>query len=575
MYRFSHLAVLGFALLGPAGCGRAPAPVPAPATLPAAPREDLRRIVERYWDEHQPLEGAVAVQALADSLAIERRYLAEVLALPPAGLDPAARLTYDIFTRQRQLAIEGFTYPTELLADDPFDGMPLRFARLASDAAERPPMTPAAAGAWLRRIDGYAQWTQVSIANMREGLRRGYTSPKALIERALPPLERLGEDSAENVFYVSLESRAAPRTGLHGAIRDKLLPAYRALHEFLQQEYLPRARVGLALSELPLGPSWYAYRVKCATGSALTPGEIHRIGKAEVERLHTRMGTPPAAAPLAARTGGAAGAGIADGALLLDAYRDLEAHAVTALAVSFSAAPPTDFEIRAGGPWRQDDAPLVYQPAEALPADASPSNPGGSQPAILYVNAAPSAERPAAVLIGSFLEQALPGHHYQMSLQQARTDLPRFRRFGSEPAYVDGWGLYAASLGEELGLYPDDAARAGGLARQMACAAALVVDTGVHSQGWTRAQAEDFLRVQLAVDRPVADLLIDRIAARPADALACTMGELKIQSLRAQAQQALGARFDVREFHAELLKDGAMPLEFLEEKMKTWLETKR
>jgi uncharacterized protein (DUF885 family) len=179
------------------------------------------------------------------------------------------------------------------------------------------------------------------------------------------------------------------------------------------------------------------------------------------------------------------------------------------------------------------------------------------------------------VLIGSFLEQALPGHHYQMSLQQARTDLPRFRRFGSEPAYVDGWGLYAASLGEELGLYPDDAARAGGLARQMACAAALVVDTGVHSQGWTRAQAEDFLRVQLAVDRPVADLLIDRIAARPADALACTMGELKIQSLRAQAQQALGARFDVREFHAELLKDGAMPLEFLEEKMKTWLETKR
>jgi uncharacterized protein (DUF885 family) len=408
---------------------------------------------------------------------------------------------------------------------------------------------------------------------MREGLRRGYSSPRALIERTLPPLERLGEESAENVFYSSLESRAAPRAGLHGAIRDKLLPAYRALHEFLQQEYLPRARAGLALSELPLGAAWYAYRVKCATSSALTPGEIHRIGKAEVERLHARLGALPAAATLAPRTAGAAGgagAPIADGALLLDAYRDLETHALTALAVSFSAAPPTDFEIRAGGPLRQDDAPLVYQPA-----DASPSVSGGPQPAILYVNSAPSAERPAAVLIGSFLEEALPGHHYQMSLQQARTDLPRFRRFGSEPAYVDGWGLYAASLGEELGLYPDEAARAGALARQMACAAALVVDTGVHSQGWSRAQAEDYLHAQLAMDRPVADLLIDHIAARPADALACTMGELKIQALRAQAQQTLGARFDVREFHAELLKDGAMPLEFLEEKMKAWMETKR
>jgi len=153
--------------------------------------------------------------------------------------------------------------------------------------------------------------------------------------------------------------------------------------------------------------------------------------------------------------------------------------------------------------------------------------------------------------------------------------LPRFRRFGFEPAFVDGWGLYAASLGEELGLYPDDAAKSGELVRQIACAAALVVDTGVHSEGWTRAQAEEYLRAQLGLDRPAADLLIDRIAARPAEALACTMGALKILALRAQAQQALGARFDVREFHAELLKDGAMPLEFLEAKMKSWVETQR
>ncbi len=545
-----------------AGCGAAPAPAPMPVIVAAAPRDILWRIVEQYWDEHAPLRDAISAQALADSLAVERRYLADALTVPRAGLDPASRLTYDIFVRQRQLAIEGFTYPAELLAGDPFDGEPQKIARWAADAASGAPLSAKDGEDWLRRIDDYVVWTRQSIANMREGVRRGYTSPRTLIERSLGSLQRLGEDTPGNLFYVSLGSQAAGNIDLHAAIKQRLLPAYRALHDFLQQEYLPRARVSLALSDLPLGPSWYAYRVKCATSGEMRAGDIHSLGVAEVDRLRARIQALLGSAPLASR---ATGAVVADEAGLLDAYGDLKVHTLAALPALFSVTPPQDFEIRAGGPMRQADAPLVYQPAA----------PQRGMPAILFVDSLPSVEHPAEVLISSFLEAALPGHHYQSSLQQARVDLPRFRRFGTEPAFVDGWGDYAVSLGEELGLYRDDPAKSGALLGQIACAAAVVVDTGLHAEGWTRARAQDYLHKQLELSTLDTDLMIDRIVARPADSLACMMGDLKIQALRAQAQQALGTHFDIREFHAELLKDGAMPLDILEAKMKAWMETAR
>jgi uncharacterized protein (DUF885 family) len=201
-------------------------------------------------------------------------------------------------------------------------------------------------------------------------------------------------------------------------------------------------------------------------------------------------------------------------------------------------------------------------------------------PAILYVNTesrvpAAAAVPTTAVEIASFLQEAIPGRHYQAALQQARIDLPRFRRFGSEPAFVDGWALYAASLGEELGLYRDEEAKRGALAGQLMCAAGLVVDTGLHAKGWGHAQAVDYLRAQLGVDDAEANRMTDRFVALPGAAMACKMGELRIRALRTHAQQVLGARFDIREFHSEILKDGAMPLDILEAKMKLWMEAGR
>jgi uncharacterized protein (DUF885 family) len=561
MTRFSHSVALALAFLELAACGAAPAPAPSQAANSAAPHDNLRRIVDRYWDEHVVPGNPLSPQFMADSLAVERRFLAEVLAIPRARLDADAGLTYDIFKRQRELNIEGLTYPTELLPVDPFDGVPQQFARAAADTGQLPLKAAKDYENWLLRIDDYAGWTRQAIANMREGMRRGYTSPRVLMERVLPLLQGLGEDTSANVFYVPL--RTMPETikepertrltvSVTSAVKNQLLPAYRELHDFIQREYLPRARLSVALSALPLGPSWYQARVKRATGTQLTPNEIHGIGTAEVERIRARMLAFPA------------GASALPKAELSNAYQELKVQTLAAMPTLFSAAPGADFEIRAFGRLGET-ALLAYQPAA----------PDNGTPAILYVNTEPRAARPANVAIAGFLQEALPGRHLQSALQQERIDLPKFRRFGTEPAFVDGWALYAASLGDELGLYRDDEAKRGALLGQLKCAVALVVDTGIHARDWTRAQAADYLRAQLGADPADADLMTDRSVALPGDALACKMGELKFQALLAQAQKALGARFDIREFHSELLKDGAMPLDILEAKLKRWTEVRR
>jgi uncharacterized protein (DUF885 family) len=228
----------------------------------------------------------------------------------------------------------------------------------------------------------------------------------------------------------------------------------------------------------------------------------------------------------------------------------------------FSDEPEAEFDIR-GTDWTQEPgAPLSYQPAA----------PTGTSPAVLYVDT--GRDGTPAVVIASFLDHAIPGRHYQITLQQS-ANLPRFRRFGVERAFTDGWGRYAASLGDALALYPDEAAKADAAAEELRCAVGSVVDTGLHALGWSRAQALEYLGSHLGLTGANAEMLIDWYAANPANALACLMGELKIREIKARAQQLMGGRFDVREFHSEILKDGAMPLDILEAKMKVWMNASK
>jgi uncharacterized protein (DUF885 family) len=556
MTGFCSKVCCGLALFALAGCGAPspPAPPPQPALPP--PIDQLGRIVERYWDEHLPTEKAISPQILADSLNIERRYLAEVLGISRDALDAPARLTYDIFRRRRETSIESFTFPNELLPIDPFGGMTQELAAQAAELEQHPGATASQYENWLKHIDDYVLWTQQAAVNMRDGVRRGYTSPRAVIERMLAVLEPLGVDDSANLFYAPL--RAMPESikdpersrltrEMTGAISGRLLPAIRALHDFLQKEYLPRARAGIALTALPLGREWYAFLVKRATGTALTPEEINRIGITEVERLGPLPSRDPQPLP-------------ANG--LVNAYKDLEVQVRAALPAAFAETPPAEFEIR-GTDWLPQPATPLYDRR---------GGPAGAPPAILYVNTLKAAK--ATVSIAGFLQRGLPGEHFQIAVQQQRTDLPRFRRFGSEPSFTQGWGLYAASLGDALGLYTDESAKLDAAAVQMRCAVSLVVDTSLHTKGWTRSQAVDYLRTHLGIDGLDAQSLIDSYATSPADALAC-MGEMKFRTLRAQAQQRLSSRFDLREFHSEILRGGAMPPDILEARMKSWMDASK
>jgi uncharacterized protein (DUF885 family) len=590
MIRFLPLGT-ALAALALSGCGAAPAPPSGPsAARTAAPGDRLSSLVEQYWVDFlrlnpqdlpegpdvrfDPGAGAdISAQFLADSLALEKRYLETARALPREQLTSAGQLTYDIFVRQRELAVESFTYPSELLPVNPFRSMPLRFARAASLAA------PAAAASaeeyerWQAGSEQFVRWTAEAIANMREGMRRGYLIPRVLVAETLPMLAALGADMPTNVFYESLHAPADAAQkrfsqGIAGHVREKILPAYRELHDFLRNEYLPRARTSGGLSALPLGAAWYAFLIKRETGSHLGAAELHALGLAETERAHGRLQALLAEAGFAgnaqdffeAMAHGSQAVAAPDE--LLHFYEQLKVETAAAMPALFEETPQADFNDRPVEAFLAATAPpLAYRRA---------SNPNVS--AILYINTAGLPARPLVPEAALFLSEALPGHHFQIAAQEARADLPRFRRFGGDPGFVEGWGLYAASLGEELGLYRDAESKFSALTAQLSCAAGLVVDTGLNALGWSPDRALEFLRSQVPMDEPTARSTIDRELALPGEALACALGARTFQNLRARARETLGDRFDVRAYHAEILDGGAMPLDILESTVDLWLK---
>ncbi|MDB6087022.1 MAG: hypothetical protein JWN43_4903 [Gammaproteobacteria bacterium] len=587
---------MSLATLALCACGSSPPPSPPRTADVGAPSARLGTLVERYWDENATLvpwkswgdvdiemrelpPENIAPQSLADSLALERHYVAEVSAIPRTGLDAESKVTYDVFLRERALAIEGFTYPSELLPINPYNGVPQQFALMAT-AAERLALSSAKDyESWRLLAMNFVGWTNQAIVNMRDGMRRGYTLPRVLVEKVLPQLAALGADTQENVFYHTLragpDASDAERTRLRGALRDflkeQILPSYRALHDFLQNEYLPRARTSVGLSALPLGDAWYAHLVKRTTGGTLTPAQLHALGLAEVERAHQRVQSLLAEISFAGNAqsyfehiSGDPRFSYRTAADLLHAYGELKVQVAAAAPILFAAFPRGDFDIRGVEPYRDAIAPA---------SSYRPRAPNGLLAAVLYVDTAGIETRPAIFVSPQFLREGVPGHHYQIELQRERTDLPRFRRFGGAPAFVEGWGLYAETLGDELGLFRDPEAKFGSLLAQMNCAAGLVIDTGVHAQGWTRQQALEYLHTQVPIDEAAAGEVVDRAIAQPAEALACTVGFLKLQGLRSLARQKLGARFELRDFHTEIIKDGALPLDVLEAKIKLWADS--
>jgi uncharacterized protein (DUF885 family) len=366
------------------------------------------------------------------------------------------------------------------------------------------------------------------------------------------------KQAEESAFYkpaVKIDSSipAAERKRLWAAYRstisETVVPGYRRLHDFIRDEYLPRCREDVGLGALPGGREWYAHLVRIRTGTALTPEQIHELGQREVDRIDEEMKRVRArpAPPGAAR-------GFSSADDLLDTYRSLRKRVHKRVPRLFHDFPAADYEIRAVEPFRQ---------RTAAGASYMAASPDGSRPGIFYVNTRGWQRRGRPGTEALFLHEAVPGHHFQIAIQQELTGLPRFRRFGRFTAFVEGWGLYAETLGPTLGLYRDRDQLLGALASERFRARRLVVDTGIHALGWSRDRALSYLGSEAEVDR---------YTVLPAQALAYKIGQLKFSELRARAEAALGEGFDVRDFHARVLRSGALPLDVLEADVDSWIE---
>lgn len=520
---------------------------------------------------------------MAEGLEIDRDYLARVRKIDEKLLDGQDLPSYQIFIRDLKRSIESAKYPGHLIPLNQFYSTPNFFAQLGSGGSVHPFDTVKDYEDFLSRVDGFVQWVDQAIVNMDEGIEKGVVQPKTLMERVVPQLEAQIVDKADDSLFwkpidnipedFSAEDRERLAAAYRNAISEKITPAYVKMRDYLVDTYIPNARDTHGMWDLPNGDEWYAFKVEGTTTTDLTPEEIHQIGLNEVERIHEEMrgvmedvgfeGTLDEFFEFVNNDPQF----IADSREeLLQHYEDLRAVIDPELPKLFDMMPKAEYEIRPVEKFREQSA---------SGASYRTGTPDGSRPGVFYVNTYDLSARPIWAVESLFLHEAAPGHHFQLSIQQELEELPKFRRFGGYTAFTEGWGLYAETLGEELGVYTDPYQYFGKLNAELWRAIRLVVDTGLHYKQWSRQDVLDFMYENSAVKEARAVSEAERYMAIPSQALAYKIGQLKISSLREKAEASLGDDFDIRAFHNQVLSDGALPLSVLEAKIDRWIAAQK
>jgi uncharacterized protein (DUF885 family) len=498
-------------------------------------------------------------------------------------LSAADRLSLEILIYDLESSIEGASFPAHLMPINQFSSMPAFMGMLGSGSSAQPFATASDYDRFLERIDDYVTWSNQAIENMRVGAQQHLTYPNLLMQKVLPQLAELGTaDVEKSVFYQPVinmpkEIAAADRKRIEAAYRtaieQKIAPAYQRMHDFIRDEHLPKARDTVAWSALPNGAAWYAYLARIFTTTDLSAEQIHTLGLQEVARIRAEMETVKNQVSFKGTLSEFfkfvqedPQFYFKDEESLLAGYRALKTKIDARLPALFNDFPKADYEVRPVEAFRaQSAAGASYQPPSA----------DGSRPGIFYINTFNLKAQPKFGMETLSLHEAAPGHHFQLAIQQELQDLPRFRRFGSRyVAYTEGWALYAESLGKELGLFTDPYQYYGRLSDEMLRAMRLVVDTGLHTRGWNRQRAIDYMLENSSLAPSDAEAEVERYIAIPGQALGYKIGQIRIQQIREQAQATLGRRFDAREFHSQVLRDGSLPLSVLEKKIRDWAKTK-
>lgn len=510
-------------------------------------------------------------------------WLDKAEAIGSDGLQGQDLISYEIFVSDAKTSLEGEQFPDWMLPVNQMGSIASYAVMLGAGTGAQPFKTVKDYDDWLARGNRMPVLFDTAIDNMRQGMKAGVVQPRALMEKVIPQLDAVIKDKPEDtLLWGPIQSMpdnfsAADKARLTAAYRemigDRLMPAYRKLRAFIADDYLPATRDSVGLDKLPNGAAWYAYNVRSTTTTDLTPAQIHQIGLDEVARIHgeirgvmRQVGFKGSLQEFFAFMRTDKQFQFQSEDALLTFYRSLEAKIEAKVPEQFSLLPKAGFEIRPVEPFRAKSA--------AGGEYMSPSE-DGSRPGIFYVNTYDLPSRRTWDAEDLFLHEAIPGHHFQLALQQELKDIPAFRRFGGNTAFVEGWGLYAESLGKALGVYQDPYDYFGYLQNELWRAIRLVTDTGLHSKGWTREQVIEYMLDNSAASETDATAEAERYIAWPSQATAYKIGELKIQQLKKKAKAQLGDRFDPREFHAQVLKDGAVPLQVLERKIDRWLAEKR
>ena len=510
------------------------------------------------------------------------QWLGKVEKIGDAGLSGQDLLSYRIFVEEQKQSLEGEKFPGWMMPVNQMGSTVSYAVMLGSGQVAQPFKTVKDYDNWLARAGRIPVLLDTEIGNMREGMKAGVVQPRVLMEKVVPQFDALITAKAEDsqfwgpIKQMPADFPAADKERLTAAYRalieGQLMPAIKKQRDFIANEYLPATRDAVGLDALPDGKAWYAFNAKESTTTAQTPEQIHEIGVKEVARIHGEMhkvmeqvGFKGSLQDFFKFMQHDKQFEFASEQALLEHYRGLEAKINASVPKLFSLTPKAGFEIRPIEAFRAKSAAggEYMQPSE-----------DGSRPGIFYVNTFDLPTRKTWDAEDLFLHEAIPGHHFQIALQQELEGVPAFRRFGGETAFIEGWGLYAESLGKDLGVYTDPYSYFGRLQGELWRAVRLVVDTGLHSKGWSRQQVLDYMFANSSVSEPDAVAEAERYIAWPGQALAYKTGELKIQELRKRAEQKLGDKFDIREFHAEVLKDGSVPLDVLDEKIEHWIASK-
>jgi len=497
-----------------------------------------------------------------------------------ADLSETEKMSKDVILWECNINLETLTFKnSNYFPIDQMWSLNLMMGQLASGSSAQPFKTVEDYNNWLRRLDGYVVWLNSAENEMKKGMKEGYTLPKSLIVKVVPQLKAMTEPILnDNLFYspvknfpenFSEEDKKQLTEAYSKMVSEKIIPAYQSLHDFMAGDYLKNGRTTTGIADTPNGEAYYKHQIKKYTTTEMTAEEIHQLGLNEVARISSEMEKVKEQIGFKGDLKAFFNDVRTNKKLMpynepqqiIDHFYAIYDTMKPKLAVLFDNKPKTAFEVRQTEKFRENSASAEYNPGSL----------DGTRAGIFYVPIPNASEYNIYSDESLFLHEAIPGHHYQISLTQENEDLPMFRKTLFYSGYGEGWALYSESLGKELGLFTDPYQYFGMLGAEMHRAVRLVVDTGMHSKGWTREQAIQYCLENEAESEAGIISEIERYMANPGQALAYKIGQLKILELRHKAEKELGDKFKIAEFHNQVLETGCIPLELLENKITNWI----